>query len=154
MKKLFKISMEKKPSIFVAVLLALMIFSGCTERMLKKELTVDGGLHYYQGKPFSGIAFEMVDENNLLFEEEYKNGNKDGVTRLYKNGKVWVEQEWKNDKQEGITRVYVKFQKDGEKKWTEGWYDEEWKDGKLIYTPNQAVVTVNGKEIRIDQSPY
>ena len=43
-----------------------LIMIGCTEnRVLISELTEEGRLMYYQGEPFTGVAFEMHNESQL-----------------------------------------------------------------------------------------
>lgn len=63
------------------------VFSG--KRILIKELVKDGGVFYYDGKPFNGIAFQMYDEKNIKFEKSFKEGKLDGEEIYwYRNGKI------------------------------------------------------------------
>ena len=74
-----------------------LLFGGCTERVLKKELTKEGGLYYYNGEPFSGVAFQMQNESFMSVEENIKKG----IIRrrvFYENGTIQGEIEFNEHK--------------------------------------------------------
>ena len=77
------------------------IFS--SERLLIKELVMEDGVFYHDGKPFTGIGLEKkrfinlygeseFDGHNLNWERNYVNGIIDGVQRAYyKSGQLATE---------------------------------------------------------------
>ena len=116
---------------------------------------------YYQGKPFTGVAFDMYDESQLLFEEYFKNGKLDGVFKEYhENGELATEGAYKDGKEDGIFKQYWENgQLSSEKVYKEGildgvsksylrdgqvQYEQVWKDGQPV---NQAPII--GKSIKI-----
>jgi antitoxin component YwqK of YwqJK toxin-antitoxin module len=67
------------------------------KRILKKELVKDGGLLYYEGTPFNGIAFAMYDEKNIEFEISIKDGKFDGEKKYwYRNSQIKQIKNYKN----------------------------------------------------------
>lgn len=52
----------------------------------------DGGggeILYYRNKPFTGFSLDRHNNGNICFEEEYKDGYKDGAARSYfENGEI------------------------------------------------------------------
>lgn len=59
------------------------------KRVLRTELKKSGGILYYDGKPFTGIGFDMWDEKNLHTEVELKDGKVSGTAKKYfRNGQL------------------------------------------------------------------
>lgn len=42
-----------------------------------------GEIYKYQNQPFTGILIEYYENGNVLGEEEFKNGHREGVQRTY-----------------------------------------------------------------------
>jgi len=52
----------------------------------------DGGggeILYYKNEPFTGFVVDYYENGNIIYEEEYKDGYKNGAMRQYfKNGQI------------------------------------------------------------------
>lgn len=77
------------------------VFEG--KRVLEKELTKEGGLFYYDGKPFTGIGYKMYDEKRLQFETSYVEGKEEGVQKYWsRNGQLVEEFQKKGERKDGM----------------------------------------------------
>jgi len=92
---------------FNILILGLLII-GCSEkRVLYSELKESGGLFYFQGEPFTGVAFDMFDETKFKFEKSIKSGKLYGKSKEYhKNGEVYEEGDYENGIKVGIWKSY------------------------------------------------
>ena len=97
-----------KKLVFIMISLSF-IAIGCSEkRVMYKELSQDGGIVYFDGKPFTGIAFSMWDEKHLKEEAEITNGKLDGVYKEYhENGQLKKEIVYKNGIVDGVGKEYL-----------------------------------------------
>jgi antitoxin component YwqK of YwqJK toxin-antitoxin module len=102
------------------------IFNG--KRILKKELEKDGGLYYYEGKPFNGIAFAMYDDKNIEFEQCFKDGKFDGEQKYwYRNGQLEQINSYENGVKDGkLTSWY-----DNGQLIAEGFYKDNYETGSF-----------------------
>ena len=115
----------KKLSVIMFFLLLIMI--GCTEkRVLHSELKESGRVMYYQGKPFTGIAFEMYNESQLEYEYAYKDGKKILWKSYWENGQIKHEAFSKDGKKDGVETAY---EENGQKR-----FQNTYKDGVLLET--------------------
>lgn len=126
-----------------------LLLIGCTEKKaLRSELTNQGGIEYFLGEPFTGIALTHGSGEKINIEEYFKEGktykiifyDNDGnvtskgeydenekMSRIweeYENGLLKKETEYKNGKYDGSTKFY---DSNGQLK-----YEQVWKDGKRI----------------------
>ena len=115
-----------------------LIMIGCTEnRVLISELTEEGRLMYYQGEPFTGVAFEMHNESQLKEENHFKDGILHGEFKSYhKNGQLEGEGTYKDGKSDGVAKFYYdNGQLESEGAFNDGKYDGVFKkyssDGQL-----------------------
>ncbi|WP_281323863.1 toxin-antitoxin system YwqK family antitoxin [Flavobacterium sp. IMCC34518] len=92
------------------------------KRILQKELVKEGGLFYYDGKPFNGIVYKMYDEKQLQSEVNYTDGKEDGLRKFwYSNGQLGEVVCRKNNKKEGkYTSWYENGQIEKEINYLEG----------------------------------
>ena len=52
---------------------------------------------FYQGKPFTGIAYDVYLNGQLQFEETYKDGKRDGLAQWWnENGQLRLETAYKD----------------------------------------------------------
>ena len=71
------------------------------ERVLYDELTDKGTgekpIMYYEGALFNGVGFSVYQDGQLEWEENYKDGKKDGLAKYwYENGQLRFEVNWKD----------------------------------------------------------
>lgn len=109
-------SEEIKPVVIIpfmkelGLLLCISLLISCTlttKRVTVNELAVTGGLEYYQGKPFTGVAFEMWNENQLKLECGYKDGKKHGACKkYYENGQIELDCNYNNGLEDGAWKKY------------------------------------------------
>jgi len=95
----------KKSKIIINCLLAIFVLLvfGCAEkRVLEDELVERNGVYYFQGEPFTGTVFDIYDEEQIKYEQEYKNGVRDGLYReWYENGQIKTETNYEDELQFG-----------------------------------------------------
>jgi len=126
-----------------------LIMIGCTQKKaLRSELTNHGGIEYFLGEPFTGIAltygvggkinieeylkegktYKIIffdNQGNVTSKGEYDENEKmSGIWEEYENGLLKKETEYKNGEYDGSTKFY---DSNGQLK-----YEQVWKDGKLI----------------------
>jgi antitoxin component YwqK of YwqJK toxin-antitoxin module len=93
------------------------------QRINVTGLSNTGGIFYYNGKPFTGVAFDMYDEKNIKEEINYKDGKVDGRwVSYYQNGQIQGEIIFKDGKVDGR---FVSYCENGVKK-----EETNYKDGK------------------------
>jgi antitoxin component YwqK of YwqJK toxin-antitoxin module len=78
-------------------LLPLLTIISCSpERVHFDDLQENGDL-FYQGKPFTGIAYDVYSEGQLKVEVEIKDGKPDGLGQeWYDNGQLHLEINFKD----------------------------------------------------------
>ena len=76
---------------------------------------LDGGgvpILFYDGKPFTGIVYQLEKDGSLGYEEEYENGYQEGWVRYYHpNGKL--EQECKKHLNIMVDGTFKKWDEHG-----------------------------------------
>jgi antitoxin component YwqK of YwqJK toxin-antitoxin module len=126
------------------------IIYGCTEkRVFTKDLKIKSGFMYYEGKPFTGVVFEMhkYDKSQLLGYEGFVGGIKNGEIKAYHlNGQLSLEGAHKLGKKDGEWMFYYE---NGEPKseitYKEGKMDGMFRSYYLNGEPHQEVVFKNGE---------
>jgi len=62
------------------------------ERVHIDDIQENDKMAFYQGKPFTGIAYDVYSEGQLKFEGTYKDGKEDGLFQeWYENGQLRFE---------------------------------------------------------------
>jgi len=65
---------------------AILVFSGCDEQeVLLSSLTVDGGVYYHEGKPYTGIGFSNWAPDVRKKTIAFKNGEVRKIARYYRS---------------------------------------------------------------------
>ena len=118
------------------------IFYSDSKEVAREFVDQDGVTTRIEGTIPDGLVKESFMDGALREEAYYKNGKKDGVTKLYNNkGVIRGEFYFKNGKQEGLSKTYhttgelfkeIMF-KNGK---LEGVNKEYTKDGKLLFEAN------------------
>ena len=82
------------------LLISINIVSCSTTRINYDELVKeDDNIMYYQGKPFTGIVFDMWNEKQVKNEANFVNGKLESkVTSYYKSGNIYSEGNYVSDK--------------------------------------------------------
>ena len=83
---------------------------------------------YFEGKPFTGVGFDVYSNGLMMFEANYKNGKLDGLFKFwYLNGQLANSSNYKDGELDGLDK---------------GWYEDgrlgysfNWKDGIKQYPP-------------------
>ena len=77
-------------------------------RVLASDIKLEGGLYYYQSKPFTGVGFQMWNGRQVLvYETTYEDGKMHGPYKQYfPNGKLKMEQWYKNGFTEGPYKYF------------------------------------------------
>ncbi len=119
------------------------------KRVLVDECTVKGDIVYYDSKPFSGILFNVYPNGNTKWEQEYKNGVKNGTNKIWDSEKkdlVTAEQTFIDGQLDGLAKVWYSngtLAKEANfKKGVEVGVHKEWfEDGKIAkeYTNDQGI---------------
>jgi len=108
---------------YITCLLLLFVVAACKNKpenmgrvsVNDMRLKQQQGFLYLQGKPFTGVTFELYDNGDTVKTATYKEGKEDGITR-------W----WHPNKQLAQERYFVNGWKQGTHK---GW----WPNGKLQF---------------------
>ena len=107
------------------------------------------GIEYYQGEPFTGIAWTPGYPGNYIsIESEYEDGNLIEVRIFYPNGQLSEQVHYKNGNFHGNYKKfnengehtkqaqYKNGEKDGSTKFYDSKgqlkYEQEWKDGERV----------------------
>ena len=119
----------------LSILLVSVLLIGCSEnRVLIDELTNKGTeespLMYYENDLFNGIAYsgsyflfeqnykdgkkdgafeiyDVLNDNFLFFQANYKDGKKDGLSRIwYENGQLGLKDTYEHDVKDGSGRMW------------------------------------------------
>ena len=85
--------------------LSVLVLIGCGEskqvdvkRILVDSLTKNDGIIYYKDIKFSGVSFDVYDNDSIKSEKSYKDGKYDGLSRQwYENGQL----EWESNFKDG-----------------------------------------------------
>ena len=52
---------------------------------------------YFEGKPFTGVGFDVYSNGLMMFEANYKNGKLDGLDKgWYEDGRLEYSFNWKD----------------------------------------------------------
>ena len=92
----------------LSILSICLVFVSCSpDRVLYDELTERGTddkpTMYFEGKPFTGVAFDIWEDGQLHYEVTYKDGYLDGLGQnWYKNGQLQYEGTFKDGKKDGL----------------------------------------------------
>ena len=77
------------------------------QRVNFTELLDIDEITHYNNKPFTGIAFQLYDSNELKHEVEMVNGLKNGNWTTYnKDGTVHIINKYKADKLNGESKIF------------------------------------------------
>ena len=141
----------------LSILSICLVFVSCTStpeeiaeeapiRLLVDELinkgTKESPIMYFEGKLFTGVAFDVYSEGQLKFEGTYKDGKEDGLYQYwYENGQLRFKVTSKDGKEDGLFQYWyengqLKFErtyKDGKKN---GLYQRWDENGALIEQSN------------------
>ena len=112
-------------------------------RLLNEVLTRKGKNKYFEGKPFTGVAFDVYSNGELRYEKGYKDSKRNGLSRSWyeENGQLEYEINHKDGELDGLYRNWYEngqldFEynyKDGkEDGLCKGWYE----NGELSYEYN------------------
>jgi antitoxin component YwqK of YwqJK toxin-antitoxin module len=129
--------------------ICLVVVSCSPDRVLYDELTQKGEISYFEGKPFTGVSFNVYDDGQRKEELTYKDGWLDGLAQgWYENGQMEHEYNYRDGKQDGLQKswyengqlsyegTYKLWEKNGVwKSWSENGqlrYKETYKDGKQV----------------------
>ena len=64
---------------------------------------------FYQGKPFTGIAYDVYSNGQLQFEETYKDGELNGLYQeWYENGQLASQGTFKDNELNGLFQEWDK----------------------------------------------
>ena len=128
------------------ILLLTILFIGCGEKVQRYHVDETTSPNYkltYLKKDMSvvnGIVFDTVYNGQLIDEDNYKDGKRDGLCKSwYKNGQLKDDGNYKDGKREGLWKSYYE---NGQLK-DEG----NFKDGELI---SQKCWDEKGKEIECE----
>ncbi|NCG28410.1 MAG: hypothetical protein GWP42_12810 [Verrucomicrobiales bacterium] len=97
-----------------------------------KELEIHGNIFneiaYHKGSPYTGKSFELYDNGQKITEENWKDGEQEGLTTgWYENGRKSSEIIYKDGKHDGLwSEWYENGQKKFEGNFKDGKADEPW----------------------------
>ena len=86
-----------------SILFISIIFSSCSEeRILIDEVIYKNHILYYHGEQFTGIVFDVFNDDQLKYEIKYQDGKKNGLSvRYFNNGDVEYKFNYKDGKLHG-----------------------------------------------------
>jgi len=130
----------------------LLFVLGCskTDRVLIDEITQKNHVIYYEGVKYTGIVFDLLPDDKLRFEKEYKLGVLDGLYKeWYNNGTLRLEKEYKSGVLDGIYKewypngqiMYESFLKKGK---FEGKHQNWFNNGQLSFEYNYSNGKIDG----------
>ena len=121
------------------------------EGVNKKELEEREGIIYLKGSdtPYTGKAFILEENGNMMSEENFKNGKPEGLQlRWHANGQKKSEVNYKDGKEDGLAvGWYEGGQKQGAVTYKDGKYDGLM---RLLYKNGQKKSEVNYKDGKED----
>jgi len=130
-------------------LFGIILILGCgnkqPQRVVFSVLKETGDLFYFNGKPYTGVAFKMWTEKQLKEEWSFKDGKNDGPFRnYYENGQLREEGSFKDGKLDGPFKAYYE---NGQLKEDRS-YKDEIPDGiqKWYYENGQLKLEQNFKD--------
>ncbi|MDA9237243.1 hypothetical protein N9O99_02155 [Schleiferiaceae bacterium] len=131
----------------VSILSLCLVFVSCTStpEVVTEEVSVrflnevlimkNDGKRYFEGKPFTGVAFDVYDNGELWKEYNYKDGQLVSESN-YKDGELRFRQSYHDNGQMRSKKNLKNFRSDG---LTQRWYDngqlemeENWKGGEVV----------------------
>lgn len=131
----------------LSILSICLVFVSCTStpeevaeeapiRLLNEVLTEKGDNRYIEGKPFTGVAFDVYYNGDLAWEGNYEAGKLDGLRKeWHENGQLQFEDNYK----EGDLILSKSYRSNGQLEY-EGYY----KDGEPVsskdYNSNGEVI--------------
>jgi antitoxin component YwqK of YwqJK toxin-antitoxin module len=65
---------------------------------------LDNKTYYYKNELLNGVL--CIDRGNMKMEYPYKNGVREGITKMYREGRLFAEIPFKNGLMEGIFKMY------------------------------------------------
>jgi antitoxin component YwqK of YwqJK toxin-antitoxin module len=92
---------------FFSILTLCLVFTSCSpDRVLSSELTNNGDqdkpLLHFEGKLYSGTVYNVHSNGRLEYEENYKYGTKDGLSKCwYDNGNLQMTGNYENGQKNG-----------------------------------------------------
>ncbi|MDA9237241.1 hypothetical protein N9O99_02145 [Schleiferiaceae bacterium] len=74
----------------LSILSLCLVFISCSpDRVLYDELTQKGEISYFEGKPFTGVAFDIYSNGQLKLQINYKDGKFNGLAEEWnENGEL------------------------------------------------------------------
>ena len=99
----------------LSILSICLVFISCSpspDRVLMGDLTTIGPktgktLKYFEGKPFTGVAYNLYSNGQLWYEAGYKDGKTDGLQKgWFKNGQLKYEQNVKMSLYDGLWKEW------------------------------------------------
>ena len=91
--------------------ICLVFVSYSQDRVLIDELTIKGTddkpMIYFEGKPFTGVAFDVYENGQLAREINLKDGKQDGLAQeWYSNGQLYYAINYKDGKEDGLAQEW------------------------------------------------
>ena len=127
----------------LSILSICLVFISCSpDRVHFDEITQKGEISYFEGKPFTGVAFDTHSNEQLRYEGTFKDGKEDGLSKAwYENGQLYAKSNLKDGKRNGLRKFWhSNGQLKSEVNWKDGELDglsKEWyEDGRLEYEEN------------------
>tara|TARA_B110000503_G_C6747768_1_gene250313 strand:- start:63 stop:443 length:381 start_codon:yes stop_codon:yes gene_type:complete len=92
----------------LSILSICLVFISCSpDRVIVDELTKKGDVSYFEGKPFTGVVFDVYEDGQLMYETIYKDGKRDGLAKgWYDNGQLEVMYNYKDGDIDGLYKRY------------------------------------------------
>ena len=115
LKKVTNFNQKIKPmKKLLSILSICLIFYSCSpDRVLYDEIIKKGEILYFEGKPFTGVGFDIHYNRQLKSEGNYKDGKRDGLYQeWYENGQLLSEANYKDGQLVGL---YQEWYENGEK---------------------------------------
>ena len=92
----------------LSILLVSVLLIGCSEDRVLIDALINKGTEespiiYSEKGLFNGIGFDVFENGQIKYEENYKDGKTDGLFKLwYENGQLSYEGKYRNGKRDGI----------------------------------------------------
>ena len=108
----------------LSILSICLVFISCSpDRVHFDELINKGNeqvpLMYFEGKPFTGVSFDIDSNGQLRYEGTFKDGEKNGLSQWWwENGQLNIKSTYKDGKKDGLY---------------EGWDDNGQKHSEFYY---------------------
>ena len=88
----------------LSILSICLVFVSCSpDRVHIDELIKKDKIYYFEGKPFTGVGFDVYSNRQLKSEGNYKDGELDGLYQeWYYDGQLEVEANYKDGQRDGL----------------------------------------------------